>query len=209
MVIGFTRRVLRSVYDRLFHVQDRGHNNTVQLTSKQKQGVHIYIFGNNNKVVFDKTCIIGRIVVFIWGDNNLIQFGRDAKIQSGRINLYKGATLEVGEKSTFQQTDFVLFEKKCRIGTDCLFSYNITVRNYDGHKIINTEDSIVTNSPGRVEIGDHVWVGEDVTILKNSEICQGSIIGCKALVSGFIPEYSIAAGIPAKVIRKNTSWIRH
>lgn len=205
----FIRRFLGSIYNSLFHIRDNGTNNIVRLTSKQKRGVHIYIWGNNNKVFFDKTCIIGNLVVFVWGDNNEIRFDEYAKIQSGRIDMYNGAILHVGSKSTFQQTRFVLLEKKCSIGADCLFSYNILVRNYDGHKIISTENSSVVNHPEKIEIGDHVWIGEDVTILKKSEICQGSIIGCKALVAGRVPENTIAAGVPAKVIRQNMSWIRH
>ncbi len=46
------------------------------------------------------------------------------------------------------------------------------------------------------------WIGANVTILGKVTIGRGAIIGAGALVTGNIPPYSIAVGVPAKVIRK-------
>ncbi len=55
-------------------------------------------------------------------------------------------------------------------------------------------------SHGRVKIGNNVWLGEDVTILKNVEIGDNVIIGAGSIVTKSIPSDSIAVGRPAKVI---------
>jgi len=55
---------------------------------------------------------------------------------------------------------------------------------------------------GTVEIGDNVWIGEFVSILPNTKIGRGSVIGCNSVVKGVIPEYSIAAGVPARVVKQ-------
>lgn len=52
-----------------------------------------------------------------------------------------------------------------------------------------------------VLIEDDVWVGANVTILKGVTIGRGSVIAAGAVVSKSIPPYSIAGGVPAKVIK--------
>lgn len=52
-----------------------------------------------------------------------------------------------------------------------------------------------------VEIGNDVWIGADVIILDDVKIGDGAIIGAGAVVTGNIPDYAIAVGVPAKVIK--------
>lgn len=56
-------------------------------------------------------------------------------------------------------------------------------------------------SKGAVVIEDCVWLGEGVVVLPNVRIGHHSIIGANAVVTKDIPPFSVAAGIPAKVIR--------
>jgi acetyltransferase-like isoleucine patch superfamily enzyme len=50
-------------------------------------------------------------------------------------------------------------------------------------------------------IGDDVWIGANAVIKQGIKIGRGSVIGAAAVVLEDIPPYSIAAGIPAKIIR--------
>jgi len=63
-----------------------------------------------------------------------------------------------------------------------------------------------------VIIGDDVWLGENVCVLPGVIIGNGAIVGAGSVVTKSIPSYSIAAGVPAKCIKKYNfylkKWIR-
>ena len=121
----------------------------------------------------------------------------------------KNSTLEIGKNCIMGDNCHFAAYEKLKIGNNVLFASNIYVSdlnhgNYKGKE--STSPKIAPNdremSTSPVEIGDNVWVGEKVSILPGVKISQGSIIGANAVVTKDIPEYSIAVGIPAKVVKK-------
>lgn len=55
-----------------------------------------------------------------------------------------------------------------------------------------------TNSP--VVIKDYVWIASRATILPGVTIGEGAVVACGSVVTKDVPEYSIVAGVPAKII---------
>ena len=53
-----------------------------------------------------------------------------------------------------------------------------------------------------------MWVGQDAYIGRKAVVGFGSVVGTKSIVTGRIPRNCIAAGVPARVINKNTTWDR-
>jgi len=52
-----------------------------------------------------------------------------------------------------------------------------------------------------VRIGPDVWLGTKATVLRGVEIGRGSVIGANSVVTRDVPDYAIAVGVPAKVVR--------
>lgn len=54
---------------------------------------------------------------------------------------------------------------------------------------------------GRIEVGDNVHIGWDTIIMPNVKIGNNVIIGCGAVVTRDIPDNSVVAGVPARVLK--------
>lgn len=79
-----------------------------------------------------------------------------------------------------------------------------TVSTYPFRKNIISGDNEST-SKGDIVIEDDVWIGSRVIVLSGVKIGRGSVIAAGSVVTKDIPEYSIAAGVPARVIKKRFS----
>lgn len=89
------------------------------------------------------------------------------------------------------------------IGQNVAISENFSVWDYDAHQIVGS----VNNFPQKVAIGNSVWIGTNVTVLKGVTIGDGAIIAAGSLVNKDIPEYCLAGGVPAKILKTNVEWI--
>lgn len=146
-----------------------------------------------------------------------LEIGNHGILQTGKIRLYRNSSMQIGKEFSIWENYFLFLDHdtSITIGNDCMFSYNVFIFSGDLHSIfdvasgknINSTDEICKNR--KIHIGNHVWLGMRVTILYNTQIGDGSIIGAAGLVKGTIPNNCIAAGNPAKVTRKNVSWSRH
>ena len=91
---------------------------------------------------------------------------------------------------------------KCSIGSHVMMGTDVTIitRNhrFDRTDIPMDMQGFYEEEP--VTIGDDVWIGDRVTILPGVTIGKGCIISAGAVVTHDVPDYSIAAGVPAKII---------
>ena len=88
-----------------------------------------------------------------------------------------------------------------KIGKDVLLHSGTTILTHDfaSRSFVNCYENFIP-SHGKVIIGDNVWLGQNVSILKGVEIGSNVIIGYGSVVTKSIPSKSVAVGCPAKVI---------
>ena len=100
------------------------------------------------------------------------------------------------------------------IGSGCLFAKNVSIAS-SNHGMNPESDIYYMDQPlllKNVRIGDGCWLGEDVLVLPGKTIGTKCIIGAGSVVANDIPDYSIAVGNPAKVVKRwsfdNHRWER-
>lgn len=90
------------------------------------------------------------------------------------------------------------------IGNDVLIGPNVVIRA-SNHQYLQKNIPINKqgHTGGKITIEDDVWIGANVVILPNVTIGKGSVIGAGSIVNKDIPSYSLAGGVPARVIKEN------
>ena len=121
------------------------------------------------------------------------------------VNLQKNAVfstkLEIGDNSSIGIDCIV--QGKVKIGTNVMMGPQVLIYTQN-HSHERTDIPMIQQGyeeEKMVCIEDDVWIGSRVTILPGVTIGKGSIIGTSAVVTKDVPEYSIVAGNPAKVVK--------
>lgn len=113
---------------------------------------------------------------------------REARISIGRHCGFSGVVIAAKES--------------IRLGNDVLCGANTVITDFDWHGVDpahRRDDDAILSAP--VVIGDNVWLGMNVVVLKGVTIGENSVIAAQSVVTGSIPANVLAGGIPAKVIR--------
>ncbi len=133
---------------------------------------------------------LGRIVVGRW-----VHLGDETVLR-----CHEG-TLRVGDKCVFGQYNTVNCHLDIDIGAECIVADWVYVGDFD-HRTDLTSLPIrrqgLVKSP--VIIEPDVWLGVKSTVLRGAVIGRGSVVAAGAVVRGHIPEYSVAVGVPARVV---------
>lgn len=129
------------------------------------------------------------------------------------MNIFDGDLVTVG-KASYGELNVVSFNRKARlyIGNYCSIAQQV-------HFILDAEHNTRTISTypfrvktlglvraeafskGDIVVDDDVWIGYGSTILSGVRIGQGAVVAAGSVVTGNVPPYAIAGGVPARVIR--------
>lgn len=133
---------------------------------------------------------------------NVIECSSRLKIEGEIVN----PELVIGNGCNFGEYNHITAVNRIVIGDNLLTGrfVLITDNSHGGFEMeeLNMHPSrrqIV--SKGEVVIGNNVWLGDKVSVLPGVHIGNGCIIGANSVVTHDVPDYSIAAGYPAKVLK--------
>lgn len=126
------------------------------------------------------------------------------------IGSFENSCLEIGEHTYISVNTCLAGPGHVKIGKQCMIAAHSGIYA-NNHKFADTScwirDQGVTQKG--IVIEDDCWLGHGVTVLDGVKIGQGSVIGAGAVVTKSIPPYSVAIGVPARVIasRKSTELV--
>ena len=154
-----------------------------------------------NSHIFNPYTVSHPQSVFV-GDNTTI-------LDNAEIRLYPERTgynnkITIGDHCYSRENLTIIGGGDVTIGSGCLFAKNVSIAS-SNHGMDPESDVYYMDQPlllGNVKIGDGCWLGEDVLVLPGKTIGKKCIIGAGSVVAHDIPDYSIAVGNPARVVKK-------
>lgn len=114
-----------------------------------------------------------------------------------------GNHIKVGKNFFANYNCTMLDVGKITFGDNCLLAPNVAIYTA-GHPLHPVSRNSLYEYGIDVTIGDNVWLGGNVVICPGVTIGSNSVIGAGSVVTRDIPEWSLAAGNPCRVIRKIT-----
>ena len=165
--------------------------------------------------IANKLIQVTKVIPFIW-DKFLCLFykramkycGKDVYLRPSQSDFKGLHNLSIGDNTSIPKGSvFYCTEAPLTIGKKVVFGPGPTIITGDhridvvGRYILDNVEKLPEND-APVVIEDDVWCGANVTILKGVTIGRGSVIAAGAVVTRSIPPYSIAGGVPAKVLKQ-------
>lgn len=188
-------------------VKFAGKNNTVYI-GKNSRGGNIVFLGNRNICFVEENVDLGSSIIKFDGNDAVIYISSSYHIYRLNICIHDECGLYFGKNNYFNGIlNIILSEtKNVIIGSGCLFSYGICIRNADPHLVYDIKTGKRKNFSKDIVIGDHVWVGQNCMILKGTQIGSGSVLGSMAVASGKIPSNVSFAGNPGRIVSSDIFW---
>nr|AIA12074.1 Bacterial transferase hexapeptide (six repeats) [uncultured bacterium] len=153
----------------------------------------------------------------IFGARN-IYLGPDASILGGAYLIARGGTdqpprLELAEGAAVGHLAHIVCLRRVSIGAHALLADRVFITD-NGHSYADAGRPIVQQPLqylGDAEIGPGSWVGEGASIIA-ARVGRNCVIAAGAVVTRDIPDYSVAVGAPARVVRRycpeRQAWLR-
>lgn len=131
-----------------------------------------------------------------------ITLGDGTNIGPFSIIESRGGFVDIGAHTSISPYMIAYGHGGLTIGDDCFVAPGVTFipanHNFDDpDKLIREQGETCSG----ISVGDNVWIGAKAVVLDGVSIGEGSVIGAGAVVNTDIPPYSVAVGVPVRVIR--------
>jgi acetyltransferase-like isoleucine patch superfamily enzyme len=147
-----------------------------------------YVVGNGDIVVGDDANIDGKSS-FVFG----------ARF-SERPLLEIGARTYVGHRCSFSVSS------RITVGSDCYIAGGCYFLDSPGHPLEPAKRlAHLPPDPEQIKpvtIGNNVWIGTEAMIMPGVTVGEGSVVAARSVVTADVPPYTVAAGAPARAIKR-------
>lgn len=157
------------------------------------------LFFPNAKIIRRPIAIRGKKNIHIGSG---MSTGRNCRLES-----FGGGIIEFGPSCQIGDCTHIVSSELVTIGEGCLIASKVFISD-TSHGSYGLKGSDPRTAPSdrplvskSVHIGKNVWIGDNVAILPGSYIGDGVVVGANAVVTGYIADNTIVAGVPARPIK--------
>ncbi|MFD6857791.1 acyltransferase [Rhodococcus sp. NPDC060086] len=137
-----------------------------------------------------------------------LEIGKWVHIGDGNAIRCHEGSLRIGDKVVFGKDNVVNTYLDIEIGASTLVADWCYICDFDHRTEDITypiKDQGIVKSP--VRIGPDTWIAAKVSVLRGTRVGRGCVLGAHAVVKGDVPDYGIAVGSPARVVKnRKDAW---
>lgn len=179
---------------------------------KQRRDMQLAYIADEAVLTEEKKCrrTLQKLNATDWGDFDAIDEivkGLFGKSENAHITppfyCNYGSHIKTGKNFFANYNCTILDVANVTFGDNCLLAANVSIYTA-GHPIHPDTRNSSFEYGKEVTIGDNVWIGGNSTICPGIHIGSNVVIGAGSVVTKDIPDWSIAAGNPCRVIRRIT-----
>ena len=164
--------------------------------------VKVKLRGRPGNIQIGDYVTLGKFVDLRNRENGRIVLEENVYLDEGvRIVAARDGGVDIGYGSEIGAGTIINSGGKTSIGKFVMIAGNVNL-NSSTHGM--AKKAFIKEQPhehGYLKIRDDVWMGAYVSVLMNTEIGEGAIVGANSVVNKDLPPFSISVGAPAKIIR--------
>ena len=212
---GSTNWVLRGKYNMLDDNDIEKYLALIKKSKAENRNVQREASSNSpiSSIMIDPTCDVRGIERMRFGENVVIQ--KDCWLNIAFNNPAPGPMIVIDEGSNIGRRCTISAANKIMIGKFVLIAPNVFIADthHEYQKLgIPIMHQGITTHDDQITIGDETWIGINAVIIGNVKVGKHCVIGANSVVNKDIPDYCVAVGNPAKVVRafdvKTGQWVK-
>src|SRR5207342_833295 len=160
-------------------------------------------FGDGSVICFPPNALFNEQYISI-GENTM--FGPQMTLSAGMVpgqEMVSDTVISVGDRCLFGKGSGIVGHLGIDIGNDVWTGHHVYITDQNhGYADITLPISQQIMPEKAVVIGDGSWLGFGTVVLPGARIGRHVTVGANSVVVGDLPDYCVAAGVPATVIRR-------
>ena len=181
--------------------------NAISIDPSDYGRIRLRVIGSGNVIKIGKMRPgRGVLDVLLCGDGCDVSIGdglriaRCLKVTLGQMEKGYGkirhAALQIGRDVGVEEAQIITYNgnSTIRIGDETMVAYGVTIYNTDSHPVYDRATRKILNTVGELSIGHHVWIGAHASLLKNTTVPDGCIVGWGAVVTRRFSKPNTAIG---------------
>jgi acetyltransferase-like isoleucine patch superfamily enzyme len=194
-------QIIRGVFLKLFLKKSRG----LLFIGKNVSVKHSYLLSAGKNLILEDNVYINALSFNGIKIGDQVSIARDSILICTGIISHKGTGITIGDRTGINARAYLAGQGGISIGDDVIIGPNVQIFS-ENHDFSDLEIKIKNQGFSRqaVTIGNNCWLGSNVIILAGVTIGDGCVIAAGSVVTKSMPQNTIIAGVPAKVIKSRS-----
>jgi acetyltransferase-like isoleucine patch superfamily enzyme len=170
---------------------------------KSRRARRFGVFGDGSAVCFPVTALYGEEYIHLGEQVIIGPYGTlSAGVMPGHVPDHD-PVLTIGDRTLIGKGSGIVGHSSITIGSDVWTGHHVYVTDANhGYEDVSLPPGLQFSAPRPVVIADGAWLGHGTIVLPGASIGKHTVIGGGSVVTGAIPDFCVAVGNPARVIRR-------